>query len=107
MDYCFDVFVGKPKVRLVACICCAVFTFCIVLLVGAECYRMRLKWDAMEKSIEEQKSVGIQHVVVDKATFVSRYWNYCDCINPDDKNIDDWPNNVYAEVYDVETFTAK
>ena len=107
MDYCFDVFVDKPKVRLVACMCCAIFTFCIVSLVGAECYRMRLKWNAMERSIEEQKAAGIKHVVVDKATFVSRYWNYCDWTNPDEKSIDDWPNTVYAKVYGVETFTAK
>ena len=107
MDYCFDIFAGKLKVRLTACICCAVFTFCIVSLVGAECYRMRLKWNAMEKSIEEQKSAGIRHVVVDKETFISRYWNYCDCTNPDAKHIDDWPNTVYARVYGVETFSAK
>ena len=107
MDYCFDVFVGKPKVRLVACICCAVFTFCIVSFVGAECYRMRLKWNAMEKSIEEQKSAGVKHIVIDKETFVSRYWNYSDWSNPDEKNIDDWPNNVYAKMYGVETFAVK
>lgn len=107
MDYCFDVFVDKPKVRLTACICCAVFTFFIVSLVGAECYRMRLKWNAMERSIEEQKAAGIKHIVVDKETFVSKYWNYSDWTNPDEKSIDDWPNTVYAKVYGVETFTAK
>ncbi len=107
MDYCFDIFVDKPKVRLVACMCCAIFTFCIVSLVGAECYRMRLKWNAMERSIEEQKAAGIKHIVVDKETFVSKYWNYSDWTNPDEKSIDDWPNTVYAKVYGVETFTAK
>ena len=107
MDYCFDMFAGKLKVRLTACICCAAFTFCIVSLVGAECYRMRLKWNAMEKSIEKQKSAGIRDIVVDKETFISTWWNYCDCSNPDDKDIDDWPNNVYAKVYGVETFSAK
>ena len=107
MDYCFTLFADKIKVRAIACICCSIFTFCIVAFVGMECYRMRLKWNAMEKSIEEQKIAGIKDVVVDKETFVSRYWNYSDWGNPDDKNINDWPNNVYAKVYGVETFTAK
>ena len=107
MDYCFDMFAGMPKVRLAACICCTIFTFCIVSLAGAECYRMRLKWNAMEKSIEEQKSAGIKHIVVDKETFVSKWRNYSDWSNPDDKEIDDWPNSAYAKVYGVETFTAK
>lgn len=107
MNYCFDLFVGRSKVRLTACICCAVFTFFIVLFVGVECYRMRLKWNAMEKSIAEQKSAGNKHIVVDKETFVSRYWSYSDWSNPYEEGIDDWPNNVYAKVYGVETFAVK
>ena len=67
---------------------------------------MYLKWREMEQSIELQKRNGIRDVIVDKATFESKYWSYGEWSNPNE-NFAEWPNTSYARVYGVDTFTAK
>ena len=60
----------------------------------------------MEQSIEQQKRNGIRDIVVDEATFKSRYWGYGDWGNPIVGD-GDWVNVLYAKVYEVETFAVK
>lgn len=106
MKYCFDIFADNFKIRLIAFICCVLFSFCVFSFVSFECYDMYLKWSKMLESIKEQKNNGIKDVIVDKNTFISTYWSYGDWGNPDE-NFDEWPNTLYAEVYGVDTFTVK
>ena len=54
----------------------------------------------------EQKQRGIKHIVVDKDTFESKYWNYGDWGNPDE-HVTEWPDTAYAKAYGVETFRAE
>lgn len=106
MSYCFAFFAEKIKIQKIAFICCCVVAIFSVAAVSAECLRMRLKWGAMFTSIESQKKSGSKNIVVDKATFESRWWSYGDWGNPDEKT-DTWVNERYAKVFGVETFVAK
>ena len=106
MDYCFEAFKSNFKVKLSAFTFCALLNLSIISFVSWECYSMYLKWREMEQSIELQKRNGIRDVIVDKATFESKYWSYGEWSNPDE-NFNEWPNTSYALVYGVDTFTAK
>ena len=106
MDYCFEAFKSNFKVKLSAFTFCALLNLSIISFVSWECYSMYLKWREMEQSIELQKRNGIRDVIVDKATFESKYWSYGEWSNPDE-NFNEWPNTSYARVYGVDTFTAK
>ena len=106
MNYCFNEFKNNFKVKFIAFVCCLCISFPTVMFVSFECYRMKQKWDLMLESIAIQKNNGIMDVIVDKETFVSKYWSYGEWSNPDE-NYSEWPNTSYAEVYGVDTFTAK
>lgn len=106
MTYCFDKFRHNFKIRLTAFICCLFINLSMIYFVSLECYRMSIKWSLMVESIKEQKNKGIRDIIVDKKTFVPKYWSYGDWANPDE-NFTEWPNTSYAQVYGVDTFTAK
>lgn len=106
MNYCFNEFKNNFKIRFIAFVCCLCISFPTVMFVSFECYRMKQKWELMLESIVIQKNNGIMDVIVDKATFESKYWSYGEWSNPDE-NFNEWPNTSYARVYGVDTFTAK
>ena len=60
----------------------------------------------MEKSIQEQKAAGITNVVIDKNTFISHYWSYSSWENPKE-NPNEWPNDMYAKYYGIDSLSAK
>ena len=67
---------------------------------------MKAKWRRMEQSIMAQKNEGIFNVIIDKNTFISKYWSYGDWGNPtEDKN--DWVNVSYADYFGVESIVSK
>lgn len=67
---------------------------------------MHIKWDNMVAYIEEQKSKGIEDIVVSSKYFHSFYKRYGDWQNPND-NPDAWPNPEYAKYFGVKTFEVK
>ena len=60
----------------------------------------------MVADIENEKQKGNTAVVVDKNTFISRYWNYGDWGNISD-NPDSWPNDVYAAYFGLKSIRAE
>ncbi len=106
MNYCFERFGNTRKIKLTVLWSTSALVVFAVSAVSFECFRMRLKWNAMERSIMEQKQRGIKHIVVDKDTFESKYWNYGDWGNPDE-HVTEWPDTAYAKAYGVETFRAE
>lgn len=106
MKYCFDTFKDKKNVCRIAFVFCFAVTLLFAAFVSAECYRMRLKWNAMVVSVEKQKQAGSKNIVVDKATFRSAWWNYGDWGRPTE-DIKDWCNERCAKFFGVETFVVK
>lgn len=84
----------------------------VILLLGIagyvcfECHNMTNKWNLMVSYIEEQKSNGITNIIVDENTFESSFIGYNSWGTPGDNPVE-WPNNVYAKYFGVETFIAK
>lgn len=76
------------------------------IYVGAACIDMSFKWQKMVGYIEGQKDLGAKDIVVDSDTFKSFYRGYGDWVNPG-KNPLEWPNNVYAKYFGIETFRIK
>lgn len=81
------------------CALCALF----VLYASLD---MRLKWERMLATIDAQKALGKQEVIVSKEVFHSFYRNYTDWGNPT-QNPNEWPNTSYAKYFEVEKFIAK
>lgn len=67
---------------------------------------MRLKWERMLATIDTQKALGKQEIIVNKEVFHSFYKNYTDWSNPA-QNPNEWPNTSYARYFEVEKFIAK
>ncbi len=86
----------------------AIFTACLLYMffVLSAYVDMRLKWNNMLSYIEQQKSVGVEHIVVDGKYFHSFYKRYGDWVNPGD-NAETWPNTIYAKYFGVKTFIVK
>lgn len=74
--------------------------------VAIECANMRFKWEQMIGSIEAQKALGQESVLVSRDTFISRYKRYGDWGNPGD-DPQKWPNNTYAKHFGVKEFILK
>ena len=106
MAYCFEVFKYNDKLQKIVQNICVVVTLLFSLFVVAECIHMRMKWNAMEKSVAEQKSKGIMDVTVSKDYFKSLYWSYGDWGDPNEDPLT-WPNNTYARYFGVNTYTVK
>lgn len=81
------------------CALCALF----VLYASLD---MRLKWERMLATIDTQKALGKQEIIVSKEVFHSFYRNYTDWGNPT-QNPNEWPNTSYARHFEVESFIAK
>lgn len=106
MNYFFTIFHNLVNIRRLAFVLCLLLTFGLVVFVSIECYSMSLKWWKMEQSIAQQKRNGIRDVVVDKTTFIARYWGYGDWGNPV-TGAGDWVNESYAKAYGVDTFSVQ
>ncbi|MBR5934239.1 MAG: hypothetical protein IK002_09655 [Treponema sp.] len=106
MSYCFEVFKDDEKVKRTVKILSVTVTLLFSAFVVGECIHMRMKWNAMEKSVAEQKSKGIMDVTVSKDYFKSLYWSYGDWGDPNEDPLT-WPNNKYANYYGVNTYTVK
>ena len=106
MNYFFTIFHNLVNIRRLAFVLCLLLTFGLVVFVSIECYSMSLKWWKMEQSIAQQKRNGIRDVVVDKTTFIARYWGYGDWGNPV-TGTGDWVNESYAKAYGVDTFSVQ
>lgn len=106
MTYCFKVFKDNEKVQKTTCIICVSLAILFSVFVCAEVVHMRLKWNAMEKSVAEQKAKGIMDVTVSKEYFKSIYWSYGDWGDPNE-DATTWPNDSYARYYGVDTYTVK
>ena len=99
---CFNKFQNNILVQKIALYVCVFLTLIFSIFVIFECTKMKNKWKLMECSIKEQKSKGLNDIIIDKSTFDSEYWNYGDWENPgEDPNI--WPNTTYADYYEVDT----
>ncbi len=83
------------------CLCVGYGAFVI-----SACMDMSFKWHKMLGFIDGSKQAGQSHIVIDKNTFHSYYSHYSDWGNPSE-NPNEWPNNVYARVFGVESFVAK
>lgn len=81
------------------CALCALF----VLYASLD---MRLKWERMLATIDAQKALGKQEIIVSKEVFRSFFRNYTDWGNPT-QNPNEWPNTSYAKYFEVEKFIAK
>lgn len=106
ITFCFESFKDNKRVQSIAMICCIGLTMLLCSFVIKECTNMSNKWSLMEKSIVEQKNQGINEIVIDRNTFISRYWGYGDWGNPGE-NPSEWPNTSYAEYYEVDSIVAK
>ena len=83
-----------------------VVCFVLALFVLYASVDMRLKWERMLASIDAQKALGRQEIVVNKEVFSSFYHSYTDWGNPA-QNPNEWPNTSYARYFKVEKFIAK
>jgi hypothetical protein len=106
MTYYFQMSSGKKKLLSLGFIGCLSFSLIFSVFVGFECMDMHNKWVSMVADIENEKQKGNTAVVVDKNTFISRYWNYGDWANISD-NPDSWPNDVYAAYFGLKSIRAK
>ena len=105
MKYFYDNITYK-KILLPAYIACIVASSCFFVFVMTDSIIMRIKWNNMVASIEFQIQEGKHDVIVDKNTFVSKYWNYGDWGNPDEGS-EGWVNKLYADVFGADTLTAE
>lgn len=106
MIFFFESLKGKTRILKTVTVLCECAMLTGVCFVGICCTKMHIKWQCMERSIEQQKAQGITNVVVNKDTFISRYKCYGDWGNPGTNPLL-WPNTSYASYYGVETFVAK
>ncbi|MGX2971595.1 DUF6056 family protein [Helicobacter sp. T3_23-1059] len=83
-----------------------VVCFVLALFVLYASVDMRLKWERMLASIDAQKALGRQEIVVNKEVFSSFYHSYTNWGNPS-QNPNEWPNTSYARYFKVEKFIAK
>ena len=60
----------------------------------------------MLATIDTQKALGKQEIIISKEVFHSFYRNYTDWGNPT-QNPNEWPNTSYARHFEVESFIAK
>lgn len=79
--------------------------FIYAVYVSGACLDMAFKWNKMLGSIEAQKELGINEVIVNQDYFTSYYKGYGTyylSINPDE-----WPNTSYAKYFGVEKIMIK
>ena len=82
--------------------CCFVYG-CFVLSAYVDTH---MKWNKMSKYIEEQKSQGVEDIVINSKYFHSFYKRYGDWQNPgDDPEV--FPNPDYAKHFGVRTFRVQ
>ena len=93
---------AKSAIKNLVCLSCAIFAL-FVLYASVD---MRLKWERMLASIDAQKALGRQEIVVNKEVFSSFYYGYTDWGNPNEK-VNEWPNTSYARFFKVEKFIAE
>ena len=67
---------------------------------------MHIKWNNMVSYVEEQKSQGVKDIVVSPKYFHSFYSRYGDWDSPS-KDINAFPNPVYADYFGVRTFRTQ
>lgn len=84
---------------------CGFCALCVLFVLYAS-LDMRLKWERMLATIDTQKALGKQEIIVSKEVFRSFYRNYTDWSNPT-QNPNEWPNTSYAKYFEVEKFIAK
>lgn len=86
-------------IRLSVCVVCALYA----LFVLSASIDMRLKWERMLASIDAQKAMGREFVVVRADTFRSFYKGYGEWSNPN-TDTNDILNIMYANVFGVKKF---
>lgn len=84
---------------------CGVCALCALFVLYAS-LDMRLKWERMLATIDAQKALGKQEIIISKEVFHSFYRNYTDWGNPT-QNPNEWPNTSYARHFEVKSFIAK
>lgn len=104
--YCSDKNSCSYFVKNMSMMFCAVVCLTSILFVCVESFNMRKKWDVMCTSVEQQKQMGIEDVVVSGSTFRSNWKNYSDWGNPG-KDATVWPNTTYANYFGVKSYVAE
>lgn len=84
---------------------CGICALCAIYALYAS-LDMRLKWERMLATIDAQKALGKQEIIISKEVFHSFYRNYTDWGNPT-QNPNEWPNTSYAKFFEVEKFITK
>lgn len=84
---------------------CGICALCALFVLYAS-LDMRLKWERMLATIDAQKALGKQEIIISKEVFHSFYRNYTDWGNPT-QNPNEWPNTSYARHFEVKSFIAK
>ncbi len=106
MMYFYNAIQNRNKLLIFISSSSILITILFSIFVITDATIMNKKWKKMEASINKQKSEGISNIMVDKDTFISKFWSYGDWGNPTE-DTEDWVNKSYSNYYGVETIVVK